>query len=75
MPWWKEKPMRLIQNNLRDIDAQMDVDRLLEKLRKFSCNTLMIGAGGITSFYPTKLAYQRPSPYLGKRDLLAELLD
>lgn len=75
MPWWKEKPMRLIQNNLRDIDAQMDVDRLLEKLRKFSCNTLMIGAGGITSFYPTKLAYQRSSPYLGKRDLLAELLD
>lgn len=75
MAWWKERPMRLIQNNLRDIDAQMDVDSLLKTLREFSCNTLMVGAGGITSFYPTQLAYQRPSPYLHGRDLLGEIIE
>lgn len=75
MAWWKERPMRLIQNNLRDIDAQMDIDSLMCTLREFSCNTLMVGAGGITSFYPTGLAYQRPSPFLQGRDLLGELVE
>ncbi len=75
MSWWKEQPIRLIQNNLRDIDAQMDLDSLLAALREFSCNVLMVGAGGITSFYPTELSYQCPSPYLQGRDLLGEITE
>ena len=26
MNWWMEKPYRMVQNNLRDIDGAMDVD-------------------------------------------------
>ena len=75
MPWWLENNLRLVQNNLRDIDAAMDVDRLLSDLRQFDCNVVMVGAGGITSFFPTELAYQRPSPFLGDRDVLGEIVE
>lgn len=75
MAWWLQNNLRMIQNNLRDTDAAMDVDKLIKELKEFHCNTVMVGAGGITSFYPTKLAYQWPSPFLNGRDLLGEVLE
>lgn len=74
MPWWMNNTMRMIQCNLRETDAQMDVDRLISDVESFSANTLMIGAGGITAFYPTKLPYHYSSPYL-KKDVLRELVE
>ncbi len=64
MEWWKKKRFRMIQNNLRDIDAGMDVDRYIEYLKEFGANVCMVGCGGITAFYPTELECQRTSPYL-----------
>ena len=34
MSWWTQKRYRMIQNNLRDIDACMDVDRYVEYLKE-----------------------------------------
>ena len=73
MPWWEQNNLRMIQCNLRDIDGAMDVNRLIEDVKGFHANALMVGAGGITSFFPSKLSYQTPSPYL-KGDVLGEIV-
>ncbi|MEG0901872.1 MAG: hypothetical protein RSG96_07110, partial [Clostridia bacterium] len=42
----------------------------------FDCNVAMINVGGVTSFYPTELAYQDVSPYLKPgEDKVAEIVD
>lgn len=76
MGWWSNNNMRLIQNNMTDLNAAMDVDRWLDELKSFHCTVALVGVGGITSFYPTKLEYQVISPYLPEgRDLIREILD
>lgn len=73
MTWWLNKDIRMIQNNFRDTDAGLNVDRYVETLLEFGANTCMVGCGGITSFYPTDLPFQTVSPYL-KHDLIGELV-
>lgn len=75
MGWWHANNIRMIQNNTRDIDATMDVDKWVQELKAFNCNVVMAGVGGITSFFPTKLKYQVVSPYLPEgRDLIGEMI-
>lgn len=73
MSWWTQKRYRMIQNNMRDIDACMDVDRYVEYLKEFGADVCMVGCGGITAFHPTSLECQRISPYL-KDDFFGKLL-
>ena len=73
MPWWLNNNLRMIQNNLRDIDGGMDVEKWFSEIRASHANCVMVGAGGITSFYPTALSFQTPSPYL-KGDLLGDIV-
>ena len=54
----------MIQNNIRDIDANMDIDKHIEWLKSFDVNVLQIGCGGITAFHPSKLECQWKSPYM-----------
>lgn len=74
MSWWTRNNVRLIQTNLREIDADLDVDALIRKLRHLSANALLINAGGIYAFYPTRLKYHYRLPSL-KRDLLGEVVE
>lgn len=69
--WWEKNNIRLIQNNLRAIDAQMNFDDLLARLEEFSANTWLMNTGGIASFYPTELEYHYSNPHLD-HDLLEE---
>lgn len=71
MTWWQNNQLRLIQNNLRETDANLDVDLLIRDLQEFDANVLMMNAGGIVAFYPSTLEYQYISSSLEK-DLLAE---
>jgi len=71
MAWWSTNRLRLIQNNLREIDANMDVDAALRELDEFGANVWMLNAGGIFAFYPSKLEHHYVTPYLTK-DLLGE---
>lgn len=75
MAWWMENNLRLVQNNMRDIDGDMDVDKLIAELKDFRCNAVMVGAGGISSFYPTELEFQQPTSWLRERDLLGEIVE
>lgn len=74
MSWWLDKTYRMIQTNFRDIDAAMDVDKWIESLKDFECNCVMVGAAGITAYYPSKLPIQYVSPYLQGRDTLGEIV-
>jgi Uncharacterized protein conserved in bacteria len=73
MNWWMDKKFRMVQLNMRDTDALMDIDSQIHWMKYFRANVLMVGCGGITSFHPTRLEYQVPSPYM-KGDFFGELL-
>lgn len=74
MTWWSRNNLRLVQNNLREVDADLDVDILIAELKAFQANVLMMNAGGMFAFYPSKLQYQYVTPYL-KKDLLGEAIE
>ncbi|WP_159459796.1 family 10 glycosylhydrolase [Scatolibacter rhodanostii] len=74
MGWWHSRELRMIQNNLRDIDVGMDVEQYVKRLKEFGANACMVGCGGITSFYPSQLSSQTPSPYLAG-DFFGELIN
>ncbi|MCP1182372.1 alpha-amylase family protein [Paenibacillus sp. 1781tsa1] len=73
MNWWSSNRLRLIQNNLREIDAGMNVDLLMKELQEFQANVLMMNAGGIFAFYPSTLEHQYVTPYL-HTDVLEEAI-
>lgn len=75
MNWWLKNRIRMVQNNLRDVDAQLiDVEEHVHALKEIGANVLQINCGGITSFYPTDLEYQVRSPYL-KDDFFGKMVE
>jgi hypothetical protein len=73
IPWWKANNIRMIQTNLPAYEATLDVDSLIADLKYFSANTLLINAGGIMAFYPTKLENQYLNPYM-KENMLEDVI-
>ena len=72
--WWKKNNLRFIQTNLPDYEAgTLNADSLVKDLIYFSANTLIINAGGIMAFYPTKLDFQYTNPYM-KPDMLGNVV-
>lgn len=70
--WWNRTPIRLIQTNLREIDALMDVEAFVKSIEEASANVVLINVGGIVANYPTKLPYHYRNPFM-KGDLVGEL--
>ncbi|WP_248930669.1 family 10 glycosylhydrolase [Paenibacillus hamazuiensis] len=64
MGWWQQKPMRLIQTNLREIDAMLDIDEYMRSLEEFSANVLLFNVGGIVANYPSALEFHYVNPNL-----------
>lgn len=73
LEWWKANNLRLVQTNLPAYEAGLNPDSLLEDLTRFSANTLIINAGGIMAFYPTKLKFQYTNPYM-KEHMLEDVI-
>ena len=71
--WWNRAPIRLIQTNLREIDALMDEDAFVKSIEDASANVVLINVGGIVANYPTKLPYHYRNPFM-KGDLTGSLL-
>lgn len=68
--WWTNYPWRIIQPNFREIDTRdFDEDCFIESLKRFSCNAVMLNAGGLMASYPTELADHIRSMYLDGFDL------
>ncbi len=74
MPWWKQNNLRVIQTNLPAYEAAtLNPDSLLKDLEACSANTLLINAGGIMAFYPTKLSFHYTNPYM-KGNMLGDVI-
>jgi len=70
--WWR-KPYRIIQTNLREIDAGLDPQRLVDGVVGMHANVLLFNVGGIVAFYPTDLPLHERSAYL-QSDLLGDVI-
>lgn len=71
--WWLE-PQRMIQTNLREIDADLDPDKLISDIKSFGTTVLMFNTAGIVASYPTKLSFHYLNPYL-RNDLVGEVIN
>ena len=72
--WWKRNNLRVIQTNLPSYEgATLNPDSLVKDLVNFSANTLLINAGGIMAFYPTKLDFHYINPYM-KNNMLGDVV-
>lgn len=74
IPWWRANNLRVIQTNLPAYEAALNVDSLVADLQHFSANTLIINAGGIMAFYPTKLQYHYTNPHM-QPNMLQEVIE
>jgi hypothetical protein len=73
--WWMTEPIRWVQTNLRETDANLDARHLVDQLTDMRANVLLFGMGGIAAYYPTKVEFHYPSPFLpAGRDTFGEVL-
>jgi hypothetical protein len=72
--WWLEKPMRVIQTNLREIDATLDPDAYIEDVLACHADVILINVGGIVANYPTDLPFHFQNPFM-KDDLVGALVE
>lgn len=72
-PWWLSKPRRMVQTNLREIDASLEPDAFVASLKAFDANVVLFNVGGIVANYPTELADHYRNPYL-KDDFVGKVL-
>lgn len=74
--WW-QRPFRVFQTNLREIDAGLDERQVVDTIAGLGANAWLLNVGGIVSFYPSELPFQQPSPWLESRasgDLVGDAL-
>ncbi|MBG6238395.1 hypothetical protein IWX78_001367 [Mycetocola sp. CAN_C7] len=64
--WWNH-PFQMFQTNLREIDADLDVDAALTAVEEHGAGVWLLNVGGILSHYPTALPFQTRNPALAGR--------
>ena len=74
LEWWKRNNLRVMQTNLPAYEGGLNPDSLVQDLLSFSANTLIINAGGIMAFYPTKLENQYINPHMNPT-MLREVIE
>lgn len=65
----------MFQTNLRETDADLDVEATLDAIEAHGSNVWLVNGGGILSFHPTDLPFQTRNPHLAARpsgDLLGD---
>ena len=71
--WWLN-PQRMLQTNLREIDATMDLEQYVEDVNAFGANVVLFNVGGIVANYPTELQYHYRNPFM-EGDLVGTVLE
>ncbi|MBE7169473.1 MAG: hypothetical protein INR73_02725 [Williamsia sp.] len=71
--WWNRAPYRLVQTNLREIDAAMDVAAYVQSMVDAHASIVLINVGGIVANYPTQLPFHFRNTYM-KGDLVGDLV-
>ncbi|HOX04522.1 MAG TPA: hypothetical protein P5555_19985 [Candidatus Paceibacterota bacterium] len=73
-PHWALQPRRMIQTNLREIDARMDLDAYVAALEEAKANVVLFNMGGIVANYPSDLPYHYRNPFM-EGDYAGEVLE
>jgi hypothetical protein len=63
----------MLQTNLREIDATMNLDRYVAEVKDFGADVVLFNVGGIVANYPTDLACHYRNPHM-TGDLVAAVL-
>jgi hypothetical protein len=72
--WWLKEPYRLVQTNLREIDAiDFDIDIYVSSIKEIGANTVLINVGGIVANYYTDLEFHYQNPNL-KINMIKEVV-
>ena len=71
--WWTQD-YRIVQTNLREIDAREDPREIVKAVKDFGANAIVSNIGGIVAFYPTKLELHYRTPYL-KGDFVRQTIE
>jgi len=69
-PWWLQ-PHRMLQTNLREIDADMDLDQYVRDVKHFGADVVLFNVGGIVANYPTELEFHWRNTHM-EGDLVGE---
>jgi hypothetical protein len=71
---WHQRTYRWGQTNLTEIDpGRIDIDFWRAHWKRTRVQGVVINAGGIAAFYPTKVPFHHRATGLGDRDLFGEL--
>jgi hypothetical protein len=74
VPWYR-RTVRWMQTNIAEIDPQRyDIPWWREQWKRTGTQGIVVNAGGIVAFYPTRIPLHRRARFLGERDLFGELL-
>ncbi len=72
VPWYR-KMRRCGQTNFNERDPEtLDINAWLDYWSSLKLDALLLNAGGILAFYPTRIPYHRKSQFLGNRDLFGD---
>jgi len=72
---WYQRTLRWGQTNLTEVDPRrIDIDFWRAHWKRTRIQGVVINAGGIVAYYPTKVPFHRRARELGDRDLLGELV-
>lgn len=73
-PWYR-RTLRWGQTNITEIDpTRYDIDWWRKHWRRTCVQGVILNAGGIVAYYPSRLPLHHRAEYLGERDLLGELI-
>ena len=71
--WWL-RPMRLFHPNMRESELRgFDTARFVASCAATNAGGIVVSAGGIVAFYPSKVPYHYVSPLFNGRDFLKEV--
>ena len=74
VPWYR-RAVRWGQTNINEMDPiRYDIDWWRQHWKKTHVQGLVINAGGIVAYYPSKHKLQYRAKYLGERDLYGDLV-
>lgn len=74
LPWYR-RALRWGQTNINELDpTRYDIDWWRQHWKRTRVQGLVINAGGIVAYYPSKFNLQYRAQYLGGRDLYGELI-
>lgn len=75
MTSWYQRTLRWGQTNLTEIDpARYDAQWWREHWRRTAVQGVIINAGGIVAYYPSRYPLQHRAEHLGDRDLYGEIV-